>query len=227
MKISNYRYERKFFITELSKHKVEAVVKLHPYIFNEIFYERQINNIYFDTHNFKNLHDNVDGVFDRTKVRVRWYGDLFGYIAKPILEIKIKKGLLGKKISVPIEPFDFNENSDLSGISKSIDNINNEISDDLGHVIPTLLNRYTRKYYQSNDKKYRITIDSDQSFYYLNNKNNLYLNHYSDTESVILELKYDEAEEFNANNITTKFPFRVTKSSKYVNGIEKIFQINY
>ena len=111
MKISGYRFERKFFITGLTKYEIESVVKLHPAIFSEIFHKRHINNIYFDTFSLKNLHDNVEGASDRIKVRIRWYGELYGYIEKPVLEIKIKNGLLGKKISVPVEPFTLNENT--------------------------------------------------------------------------------------------------------------------
>ncbi len=36
IKISDYRYERKFFITNLSNHEVESIIKLDPAIFSEI-----------------------------------------------------------------------------------------------------------------------------------------------------------------------------------------------
>lgn len=227
LKVSDFRFERKFFITELSKYEVVCLVKLHPGIFNEIYYERQVNNIYFDTYNLKNLHDNVDGVFDRIKIRIRWYGDLFGYIEKPVLEIKIKKGLLGKKISVPLKPFNLREDTNLSSILNSFEYLKESLSIDLADLIPALLNRYSRKYYQSSNKKYRITIDGDQSFYHINKNNNSYLNNYNDKDSVILELKYDQKYDDGANDISSKFPFRVTKSSKYVNGIQKVFQVSY
>ena len=100
IKTSDYRYERKFFIAELSKYEVKSIVKMHPVIFSELYHKRFVNNIYFDSFNFKNFLDNIEGVTDRIKIRIRWYGILFGYVENPILEIKIKKGLLGKKISV-------------------------------------------------------------------------------------------------------------------------------
>ena len=65
-------------------------------------------NFYFDSVNFNNYYDNLDGNIFRTKIRIRWYGDLFGYIENPVLELKIKNGLLGNKISYNLIPYKFN-----------------------------------------------------------------------------------------------------------------------
>ncbi len=45
-----------------------------------------------------------------------------------------------------------------------------------------------------------------------------------DDFSVIMEVKYDEKYENNANYITDNFPFRLTKSSKYVAGLQLLNQ---
>lgn len=39
--------------------------------------------------------DNLIGISDRMKVRIRWYGALLGLIEEPVLELKIKRGFLG------------------------------------------------------------------------------------------------------------------------------------
>ena len=93
--ISDYRYERKFFITSLSKYEAVALVKLNSAMFTEIFHHRFVNNIYFDSFRLNNYHENVAGDSRRIKIRVRWYGELFGDIERPVLEIKIRNGLLG------------------------------------------------------------------------------------------------------------------------------------
>ena len=95
---SGYRYERKFFIDNLTIEKIESIVRLNSFVFSEIYSSRYINNIYFDTYSFSNYFDNVDGLSDRFKVRIRWYGELFGIINEPKLEIKLKKGATRKKI---------------------------------------------------------------------------------------------------------------------------------
>ena len=87
-----WRYERKFFISGLKKEDIEFMVKLHPAIFREIYHERTVNNLYFDSYEMKSYLDNVSGNSQRAKVRIRWYGDLFGIIEKPVLEVKIKRG---------------------------------------------------------------------------------------------------------------------------------------
>ena len=227
LKISEFRYERKFFISDLSKYEVEGLVRLHPGCFSEIYSKRYVNNIYFDSFSFKNLNDNVEGVSDRIKIRIRWYGNLFGYIQKPKLEIKIKKGLLGMKKVIPITSFFLDENTDFLSIIYSIKNLSEILQIDLNAVIPTLVNRYSRTYYLSNNKNFRITIDSEQSFYHVKNINNSFLNHHDDKDSVILELKYDKIYDDDVKKITSIFPFRITKSSKYVKGLQRVLQISF
>ena len=83
-KTNNYRYERKFFISNLTKYEIESLIKLHPALFSEIYFPRFVNNLYFDSLNMKNYFDTIDGLGDRMKIRIRWYGSLFQDIEKPI-----------------------------------------------------------------------------------------------------------------------------------------------
>ena len=50
-----------------------------------------MNNIYFDSLDKDNYQNNIDGIGDRHKVRIRWYNNFFGYVKEPKLEIKSKK----------------------------------------------------------------------------------------------------------------------------------------
>jgi len=219
---SIFRYERKFLISELSKKNVDMLVKLHPYLFYEVFSRRQVNNVYFDTFNLQNYYDNVEGSSDRVKVRIRWYGNLFGHIEKPILEIKIKTGLLGTKKLVKLDPFNFSAQTNMSNILKGISDNNIIQNFNLLSLKPTLLNRYLRNYYLSADGNYRITIDEKQSFYKIQDYSNSFLNRVDDNKSVILELKYNKEFDSEVGNITSRFPFRLSKNSKYANGIQGI-----
>lgn len=199
-------------------------------MFSEIYEPRYVNNIYFDSVEMKNYFDNVDGVVNRTKVRIRWYGDLFGAIDKPVLELKIKKGVVGKKASFLLAPFSIDEYIDAhSEKQKQVPAMDEAV---LGADIPAelqlqlcsmqvaLLNRYHRRYYLSADRKYRITIDSELTFFEVCNR---VIGHRSvDRMNTVLELKYDLAQDRFAHRITNAFPFRLTRSSKYVNGIEML-----
>ena len=222
---NNYRYERKFFITELSKSELESIIKLHPGRFAEIFHKRFVNNIYFDSPGMNNYFDNVHGNLQRIKTRIRWYGKLFGYIDKPKLELKIKNGSLGRKETYTLCPFKLDESfniektSDIMGTS----DVPEIVAEKLKSLNPVLLNSYTRKYYQSMDQRFRLTIDTNQVFYKIGIQNNSFLYKTSDDINVILELKYNKDNDENAEYISNHFPFRLTKSSKYVTGIDKLY----
>lgn len=218
------RYERKFKITEYAYSEVEQFVKFHPACFSEIFQERNINNIYFDTLGMNNYHDNIDGQQLRTKTRIRWYGDLFGKINSPVLEYKIKKGLVGYKNSFALNAFMLDDQFDKQKFAASLQV--NDLPDQLRHSLlsltPTLLNRYKRKYFLSGDKKFRVTLDHELTYYGITYQKNTFLNKSRDFNSVVLELKYDSVFEEEAKAIVSGFPFPITKNSKYIQGVERI-----
>ena len=220
-----YRYERKFIVKGVHTSEIENLIYSNPYKFSEIYKKRSINNIYFDTIELKNFYDNINGSMDRTKVRIRWYNNLFGLIEKPKLEFKIKKGLSGTKKIYSIMPFE-NESSLSSSKIISVvcsSDLINEVKQKVFFLEPKIINKYDRKYFRSFDKKYRITLDTNQK--YCDFRGNKILNKYENTcdLSTIVELKYDIKDEENAHVITNAFPFRITKSSKYVNAIENLF----
>lgn len=221
----NYRYERKFFISELTVYEVEALVKLHPAMFSEIYYRRYVNNIYFDTAGTENYFDNVDGAEIRQKFRIRWYGDLFGFIEKPVLEIKRKKGLLGSKESYELRPFRIGDDPDFTVIAAAINasDIPERIKMGLKAMTPMLLNCYGRKYFLSADGSFRITLDTDLSFYPMAGRNNFFFHKWLDDLNVILEMKYERDKDHLADNVASAFPFRLTRSSKYVSGLEQLY----
>jgi len=224
---NEYRYERKFHISGLSTHEVESIVYRHPSLFSEIYKQRYVNNIYFDSlGSWHSYLDNLDGSQRKIKVRIRWYGDLFGFIEQPELELKIKNGLLGRKERYSLPSFHFDRESSTQVLSLFFGNVSipGYVKELLKRCSPTLLNRYKRKYFQSASRDYRITIDSDLEFYQISSFQNSFLNNYVDDISVVLELKYSKRLDTGSDYITNFFPFRMTKFSKYVIGIDKILR---
>lgn len=220
----NYRYERKFLIDNAVRIEIENIVKNLPGMFIEAYPKRYVNNIYFDTLAMKNYFENVDGSAKRKKARIRWYGNLNCLIHKPMLEIKLKMGLVGGKISHTILPFDFNEKPLPPNLLTTLlkeSSVPVEIKADMDMLNPTLVNRYSRSYFQSADKNFRITIDDDLSFFHpYHNRGCLYNN--TSNNTVILELKYAQEMDNIVEQISSKLPFRLTKSSKYVEGIGQL-----
>jgi hypothetical protein len=221
----NYRYERKFTVPdEFSLQSVEQYIKRNKALFREVFHLRQVNNIYFDTAAYNDYFDNVLGVSDRKKIRIRWYGDTIGHIKKPVLEVKIKKGIVGDKWSYKLEPFVLDNNFDNTTIQSVFKNskLPLPILESVKMVTPTLLNSYSRRYFMSADNKFRVTLDFKLLYHKIDKRfNNFNFAPVSD-ENKIVELKYGLLDDDKSSAISTQFPFRLNKNSKYVNGINTI-----
>lgn len=223
---NNYRFERKFDLTGLSVAEVEYVIQSNPCHFKEIYHPRFINNIYLDSiFSYKSYFDNVDGTANRVKARIRWYGDMFGKINKPILEFKIKRGLVGKKDSYALPAFELSKQfnyRDFKAILPQSD-LPKQVQITLNSLTPAMMNRYQRKYYLSANGKFRLTIDTNLAYYRINSINNTFINKISPEKEIILELKYAQEDDTSVHQITNHFPFRMTKSSKYVKGLDLIY----
>ncbi|MGQ0827756.1 MAG: VTC domain-containing protein [Bacteroidota bacterium] len=219
------RYERKYLITDFSYSDVEQIIKYHPACFHEVFHERSVNNIYFDTLGMHHYYSNVEGETKRMKVRIRWYGSLFGDIQKPVLEYKIKNGLLGKKESYPLNPFQLNTSFSKNQLERAINTnqLSQKIKNEMSSLKPSLLNCYMRKYFLSADKNFRVTIDHHLTYYRLGYIGNTFSNKSIDHKATVLELKYDSSLETEAKTVSNMFPFTLSKSSKYLQGLNRVF----
>lgn len=222
--IKNFRYECKFYVTDLTKEEIESILKHHPAIFREIYHQRFVNNIYLDSFNMRYYFDNINGLNRRLKVRIRWYGDLFGAIKNPMLELKIKHNLHVGKIIYPLKDFAMGNTLSIDSIRKIFNEspLPDILKFHLMELNFSLLNRFERKYFLSADRKCRVTIDNNIQLYALKPFNNNFLHKIIDYASVIMELKYNMPHEENIDVITNRFPFRVTRSSKYALGVERL-----
>ncbi len=222
MKMQDLRYERKFIISELNYQEIEFLIKHNPAMFSEIFYERRVNNIYLDSIDLKNYKGNLSGNSNRLKIRIRWYGKLFGIIKNPVLELKLKNNELGKKLSFKLKAFVLDKKISLNSLKKIFldSNLPKWLNEKLKLYHLALLNSYKRKYFSSADKKHRITIDKDLLFIKIKDNNNSFNSRIIDKEKYILEIKYSLKDYKTTSRITECLPFRLTACSKYVQGID-------
>jgi hypothetical protein len=218
--VNSYRYERKFLVDQLDQHQAKALIRRHPSLFYEPYPPRYVNNFYLDTLEMDNYYDNVGGSGNRRKVRVRWYGDLFGQIREPILEFKIKQGMVGTKRHFAFPDFRVeNGYCDEYLMEKIRDSIlPPEVKIILQDQDVVLLNRYFR-HYDAN----RVTLDTHMSFYRIGRLNNTFVHKQTDSRNIVVELKYEIEHDISAFKVSSFFPFRMTKSSKYVQGIERVY----
>ncbi|MCH2022563.1 MAG: polyphosphate polymerase domain-containing protein [Saprospiraceae bacterium] len=207
------RYERKYRIEGVSLDVILQTIKLHPAGLNKIFPDRQINNIYFDTPALTTYKENVMGLAFRDKYRVRWYGADPLVVRKPKLEIKHRRNNVGSKSIFNVDSFSFDN---LKPISVQVNNL----SGTFAHLQPVLQNSYTRAYYGTRDKKFRITIDWNLAYASLRSCRQFRKHQQFEPNVNILEVKYEQDIEHEADRISQFFPFRSTKNSKYVTGVE-------
>ena len=130
--------------------------------FKEIYNKRQINSIYFETKNFSDLIDTINGEKYRSKLRLRWYGNTFNNLTKPVLENKIKINNQNYKIKHNIDYVKFkNEisSNDIYNIVKDLKDLSPQSKFKIQIREPNLLVTYTRRYFMYNNV--RITLDTN------------------------------------------------------------------
>ena len=205
------RFERKYRIEQKTVEVVKQMLRFHPAGFTTLFPDRQVNNIYFDTETLDTYRQNVYGVNERKKFRVRWYGENPLEIANPQFEIKIKHNELGTKEVYPIEAFTLDN---LGPLTRKV----SRIPQPSIPLKPVLLNSYIRSYYISADKQFRVTIDHQLRYHSLLNGPKFRTYQIYD-DAIIVEIKYEEDIDDRVNFLTQRMPFRQEKHSKYVNGV--------
>ena len=206
------RYERKYRISGQHFDQVHHHIMSNPAAFKKSYPDRYVNSIYFDTNDFRFYHENVQGVSNRVKYRIRWYGEDMHDIKNPIIEKKIKSNMLGKKEYMSLDDYQL----ELSLQSfQSIDILNDK------YLIPITLVRYRRTYLESFDQSIRATIDQNLSYFPLNS--GFSGANVSSDSAIILEIKYDENLSDDVGFCLQSIPYRMTKNSKYVTAFENIF----
>jgi hypothetical protein len=210
---NNLRYERKWVFKDVNYNDIFNKALKSKFLFHIQHPKRHVNSIYFDDNNYTSIKDNLDGVSDRSKYRVRWYGKNSFVLHNPKLEIKIKKNFLNYKKIFPLEKLDNLNIKNINHVKLINNEVNNTIKKKL--LFANLTTHYERLYLVSLNKKIRATID-----YNLNGTNfNCYFQNpiSKERKDVIVELKYDQEYDSyvrrNLQNISSRF----SKNSKYIN----------
>ena len=209
---NDFRYEKKWVFNKIDKETLFSNLITSKLFFREQFKERTVNSIYFDTLNFKSVIDNLSGVSDREKFRVRWYGDYLDLFKQPILENKIKKNFQGQKIYFKLDEFN-NKKLDQNNLLNLTKKINDLIPNK--NLYPVSMTNYKRIYLISSNNEIRATLDYDIKYRKLTH----YIeNFFLKVEEVILELKYSTNIDSYLRNQISGIT-RISKNSKYINSL--------
>jgi hypothetical protein len=218
---ADYRYEIKFVLTEAALAGFLSWMYVNTSC-REKYPTRTVNSVYFDDVNFTSVRDNLAGVPDRIKTRLRWYESENGDLSStPIWERKLKAGRLGTKQTIKLH--ELGDAIHCASFSDVIMLIKDELPDShlssLAYLIPTLNVSYVRNYYED-FRGLRITIDEDIRF-----KSNLPMdeplnkNRQINYRSKIVELKFDPIFKNRVSDLIRPLKLTPVRHSKYLTGL--------
>ena len=197
---------------------IESSLLKSSLAFYSSYPDRRINSLYFDSDNHIAFDDSLAGHTLRKKIRFRWYGPIENSSA-PTLEFKYKHGHLSwkvlQKLNFIIDLKSPNwEEAFLSSLNHKSISSKNYFA--LSQTKPTSIVSYTRSYYESTDRKVRITLDKDitfrdQSIY---PSPNLYFAKHN-TENLVFEIKIAEKDITLLDELFRTFDFIPQRYSKY------------
>ena len=172
--MNDNRLELKYLINKFDSRKVINLLKSLPINIKEKYDSRQVNNIYFDTQNNHSLVEHLNGIKNRYKIRIRWYGKFYDFL-NPILEFKIKKNKITCKKKIKINLKDkknylFSKLNLINLLKETL--VKNSIVNFSNNLKISRIICYKRNYYESTSEKVRFTLDTDLK-YKLFSSNNL------------------------------------------------------
>lgn len=189
--------------------------------FHQPYPDRWVNSVYLDTPDFLSARDNLAGIANREKYRLRWYGDSQRqYDVGGQFEIKIKQGRVGRKVSASLEcsPYDL-QVMDQQGRDKLLSS-----SGCLAPYLPVFAPlrpcmgiRYHRTYYQGEDD-IRLTIDRNVLFAGQMPGQVFLEKPFSSYDKLIIEFKFSADNKEKAAELMASLPFYPVRSSKYMLG---------
>lgn len=208
------RYERKWlYKTNDHLTLINCLIRSN-FFFNTQYSNRRVNSIYFDNSNYSSIRQNLDGVSEKQKIRVRWYGKQ-NQLMNPILEIKSKKGMVTKKEIYKIKELEGLNFPDLNNL-ELIKNVINSKNISKNTIWPILTTNYDRQYFISNNGKVRATVDHNLHSINLKNLSQIEIvKNFSFT--CVLEVKYPTNLDKYVRSNLKEITLRLSKNSKFIN----------
>ncbi len=220
--VSGRRYEVKLNVARGELPRVRAWLRTHPAAFAVLYPPRRVNSLYFDTQDLSSLEENLSGVAERTKARVRWYGKRLTPV-KGVFEIKRKQGMVGWKHQYSLAGSLLLDRQPWSKITTAI---RRDLPEAWARYLdvarcPTVITSYLREYYQTADEAIRATLDFDLRVYDQRRFARPNLRWTTPlADRVIIELKCSAAAHSCLCDVASAFPVRVERCSKFVLGLE-------
>ncbi len=222
--VPNARHELKFIARGCDLQELIALVRRHRALFRESYPNRVVNNIYLDTPGLDDFHDHINGLAHRSKNRVRWYGPARMKIERPVFEGKLRRGHVSGKFSHPLPALSLDDGPVAESVSRciAITQLPERLLGALRQREPSVFNRYRRHYFESANRRFRLTIDSEMRF---GNAEDAGVPDERLSDGVpylVIELKFPPEHGDESAEVAGQLPFRLTRCSKYILGIQQI-----
>lgn len=215
------RYEVKMALDEEQLADARTRIALAPGAMRRQHPTRALNSVYFDTDRLDTYWANLAGASEREKVRLRWYGDALPQ--GPVrFEVKRKAGVYGWKLVQGVPAPDLRR-----PWPEVVRHLEGALEPALAvwlrtHPRPVLFNRYEREYYATLDGRVRITLDSGNAVYDQAGPRPNLTRRTPGGGTAVLEGKAGWRDRELLEVVLQSFPYRVTRNSKYLNGVDAI-----
>ena len=186
MNYKTKRLERKWTYINVNNLILYNALLRSNFYFSVHYPKRKINSLYFDDLKYSSINENLDGISEKKKYRIRWYGPK-NKLNNPIFEIKIKKNFENYKKLFNLRELDNLFVFKHKNLDFTKEFLNNKYRFNKT-IYPVLTTHYDREYFISNNGLVRATMDYNLQSVYVreNNDLNINRNYYSNT---ILEMK--------------------------------------
>ena len=215
--LPDLRHELKFVAGEESYAELLMALRLDRSGVRTLHPPRVVQSLYLDTHAGRALQENLAGLSERKKLRLRWYGADATRV-RGTLEKKCRENSLGWKESVRL-PGEFavrgvERRAFVAALARPLDPA---WKDELGPLGPVQWVRYRREYLATADRRVRLTIDRGLAFFDQRLRARLDDSAPSAPPRVlVLELKCEPAQLERARELAANLPIQLGRCSKFV-----------
>lgn len=216
--MSEFRYETKIPLEKGQYIELQAWLLGALYKPRETYPRRTIHSVYCDDVNLTNYFENVSGISDREKVRLRWYDDDLKSIA---LERKLKTNKLNRKDVVYLQNPSEQCPETFPAILKLFAQNDIEHEFDMDRLKPIVETCYERDYFEL-APGVRLTIDTNITTRRLNPAPSEYQRR--SPVFAVMEIKYPPTLAPIAKDSIKGIPFRIFRHSKYVVGVDSVYR---
>src|SRR5262245_35248767 len=216
------RYELKLASDEAAYPEVRMALRLDRSGIRTLFPERIVQTLYLDTPYGKLLEENLAGISERQKLRLRWYGPGAERV-QAVLERKCRENSMGWKASVPVAgPIALAGRERRPFMAELGSRLDTAWRARIAGLEPVQWVRYLRQYFTSADRRVRLTLDRELAFF-----DQRRLARLADVERtpsprvLVLELKCEPENVDVALDILSRLPIPLGRCSKFVLAAER------